>query len=349
MRTRDARLDGFMERVAGRPDTCDVSAAMLQPSTGWSWNWTEPGAPQQYFIASITKLYTTTVILQLVDQGALELSAPVHQLLSEDVLGGLHHQGGEDHSRDITVEHLVRHTSGLPDYFEGKRADGSTLFRDIIDSDRAWTPADVLDWTRGMPAQFTPGAPGKAHYSDSNYQLLGMVVEAVDGRSFSDALHARIIEPLGLTRTFLYSADTHGAFPDIAEMNWGKRPLALRQAMGSFWADGSIVSTAPESVAFLKAMLDGTLFGPELAAQLTAQWNKIFFPLEYGLGLMRFKLSRWISPFPPPVEFVGHSGASGVVCFYAPAHDLYISMAVNQVKSRSLVYRLMSRATAIAT
>jgi CubicO group peptidase (beta-lactamase class C family) len=73
------------------------------------------------------------------------------------------------------------------------------------------------------------------------------------------------------------------------------------------------------------------------------EWRRIFPPLEVGVGIMRFALPLYFSPFRPAPSMVGHSGASGAVLFYVPDLDLYISGTVNQIRKRSLSYNVMVR------
>ncbi len=75
----------------------------------------------QFFIASSTKLYTTALILQFVDQNKLKLDDTLEGLLTATELNGLHVYRGVDYSRQITIENLLSHTSGLPDYFQARR------------------------------------------------------------------------------------------------------------------------------------------------------------------------------------------------------------------------------------
>jgi len=70
------------------------------------------------------------------------------------------------------------------------------------------------------------------------------------------------------------------------------------------------------------------------------QWNKIFFPLEYGYGLMRYKLPRFMSPFTPIPAFIGHSGASGSFLFICPDQDLYMAGTFNQINKPSAPFSL---------
>lgn len=107
--------------------------------------------------------------------------------------------------------------------------------------------------------------------------------------------------------------------------------MDIPKAMSSFGPDGGIVSTVHEGLTFLRAFLDGTLF-PEHYLEEMKQWKGIFFPLQYGHGLMRFKLPRIFSPFKPSPELIGHSGASASFLFHCPDEDLYLADTLNQIK-----------------
>jgi len=106
------------------------------------------------------------------------------------------------------------------------------------------------------------------------------------------------------------------------------RPLRIPLAITSSGPDGGIVSTAKESMIFLRAFYNGQLFPKEYISELTI-WNKIFFPLEYGIGVARFKLPRIFSPFKPIPELIGHSGLSGAFAYYCPEKDLHLTGTVN--------------------
>jgi len=129
----------------------------------------------------------------------------------------------------------------------------------------------------------------------------------------------------------------------VAPMLYGKRKVNIRQAMASVRADGGIVSTADDSIAFLDAFMNGRLFPAEYLRELQGEWRAIFPPLAYGLGMMRFALPRYYTLFTAVPPMVGHSGASGAVLYYVPALDLYIAGSVNQIKQRSLSYNVMTR------
>jgi D-alanyl-D-alanine carboxypeptidase len=338
----EQKLAALIAGYDGRPDTAEVAFALHQPSTGWTWASGDTRAP--YFIASITKLYTTALVMDLVNRGHIGLDVPISTYLPRDVVAGLNVQDGVDHSDEITVRHLLSHTSGIADYFEQKRTDGTTTFGRALATDQGWTFEEAIAIAKHeMRPKFAPGAPGKAYYSDTNYQLLGAIVGSVTGRTFEAALTERIISSLDLLRTYLFSPVTLDRYDQVSPMLVDTTPVRIPRVMASVGADGGIVSTVDESIRFLKAFMTGELFPSRYLADMQREWRRIFFPLQYGLGLMRFALPRVMTGFRPAPALIGHSGASGAVAFYAPQIDLYVTGTVNQVKKRSLVYQLLTR------
>jgi CubicO group peptidase (beta-lactamase class C family) len=123
-------------------------AALRNTPGGWSFEWGSPGAPAQYFIASATKLYVSALIMQLLQEGLLELDTPAASYLPPQVMAGIHVLHGVDASARITVRQLLSHTSGIADYFEQRQRDGSSQFKKALTEDFAWSYDDVLRITR---------------------------------------------------------------------------------------------------------------------------------------------------------------------------------------------------------
>lgn len=121
-------------------------------------------------------------------------------------------------------------------------------------------------------------------YSDSNFQLLGRIIELATGHSLESFFEKRLYDPLNLKSTYMFNGETR--VKDIRYKNNGRH---VPKAMASFRADGGIVSTASEGLIFLKAFFDGYFFPKEYLNE-TKEWNRVMYPIEYGLGDMRFKL-----------------------------------------------------------
>jgi len=289
-----------------------------------------PDSP--YFIASITKMFTASVIMQLVDEGRLDLDAPIQQYLPHLQLDGLHVYKGVDYSQQLKVYQLIHQTSGLADYYE----DG--LINDLKrNRDGAYTLDDVFTMVRDMEASNVP-ASGKSYYSDTNYQLLGAIIESITDCPLAQVFQARIFDLLQLNQTYVFdhAQPRHEPIPIYNESLRLNIPLAL----SSMAPDGAIVSTLSDNLTFLKAYFDGKLFDARHFDRMM-QWNPMFFPMQYGYGLWRFKLPRWMTLFRESPELIGHAGSSGAMAFYAPDKDLYIVGSFNQIDKPSRPFNFM--------
>ena len=336
----ESRLHQILSKYEDRADTNQVQFALACPASNWEWTW--ENRTEKYFIASATKLYIVALIMQLRAAQILDIDRPVITYLPEKYLAGIHVLKGKDSGPLITTRHLLSQTSGIADYFEEKDRTGTNQFEKALEQDFFWDLEDVLRITREeLQPKFYPGASGEAHYSDTNYQLLGALIEQLTGAPLETVIHERIASPLALKDTYLFTKKEVPEYASVSSMLNGKQPIHIPKAMASVRSDGGIVSSAGDGIRFLKAFTGGALFPKAYFLEMQAEWNPIFKPFDYGMGLMRFKLPRIYSPFDPIPPMIGHSGASGTVLFYVPEMDLYLSGTVNQIKKRSLSFRLM--------
>ncbi len=341
-----AKLDRIAARYAAKSKVSAMSFAIEQPARGFSWGYGDVHQP--FFIASITKLYTVAMIMQLRDEMALTLDTRAAELLGEETMRGLNVRDGHDYGPTITVGELLSHTSGLPDYFEQKHPDGTSVLSTMLRADQTWTFEDLLERVKAMPSTFTPSTPGKAQYSDINYDLLGRIIEVATSSDYAHAIRKRVIEPLGL-HDWLFAPRTLDRYDQVASVLYGRTPLHIPKTIVSGPASGAVVSTPADQVRFLRAFIAGELFPAHYLTEMTAHWNSVFSrlePLDYGIGIMRFTTPRWLSPFTTIPEMIGHSGSFGTVLYYTPERDLYISGTVNQMQPRSLPYPLLTRLAA---
>ncbi len=343
-----ADLQAALDRWAGRANADPKTGEVLFSVTRGIFSAEESahyGDPdRQFFIASATKLFVTAILVQLRAEGLLDFDAPFAGYLPDGAAARLHVTRGVDATPRITVRQLMSHTSGLPDYFQDKRRDGSTVYAGMLDADSGWGLDDVIGWTRDeMAPPFAPGTPGKAHYSDTNYQLLGGIIEQQSGMTFGAAVAARIAGPLGLHRTYCFDRTTTDGYAGVAPFRYRGRPLHIPLAMASFGADGGIVSTLRDGQRFIRSFFDGTLIPFDVLRELQQQWRRIFFPLQYATGIMRYQLPALLAPGQPNPPLDGHSGASGAVMYVNQATGTSIVGTVNEVTRRSMPYRIMHR------
>lgn len=338
-----AKLDSSFRRGVGSRLIADSVIRVERGSFEWEASHGALDASAPYFIASATKLYVTAVVLSLRAEGKLDLGDRMIDLLPAGSVEALHVIKGVDRTADVTVGHLLAHTSGLADYFQHRRPNGTVLMDSLLaGDDRGWNLTDVIEAAREIGALFPPGRPGRAHYSDTNFQLLGAIIEQVTGQDLDSAYTDRVYRPLGLTATYRYSDPADRTPLPLRHKNG---PLVIPKAMASFGPDGGIVSTARESMRFVRGFFGGELFPADYLPELY-RWNRIFFPLQSGVGLHRFALPRLMAGRAGPVALFGHSGLSGAFTFWDPRRDVYFAGTVNQVAKPGLSYRLMVRLAA---
>ncbi len=222
-----------------------------------------------YAIASITKLYTTTVIIKLIEDGLLSFDDTIDRFFSKDYLEGLHIYKGKDYTSTITIRQLLSHTTGLPDLSTEKNASGKSYFDEIYEKDRILTFDEALKRTKSLKPHFINGTKGKAFYSDINFDLLGEIAKLITHKELEDIYDQFIIQPLQLTHTFLCKPKS-----SFASIYLNTKPLNRPLTVTSAGASGGIISTAQDTMKFLKAFYTGKLFNESYLSMLY-QWNKL--------------------------------------------------------------------------
>lgn len=290
------------------------------------------------YLASTTKLHTLVLVARLADRGALAFDDRLVEHADPALVAGLHVHRGVDHTATLTLRHLLSQTSGLADYFDGRRRGAPSLWRQLRSTgDRGWTVTDAVAIARRIGPHFAPGTPGRARYSDTNYQLLGHVIERVTATSYADAVRTEIAGPLALTDTRVQTVD---AAPPPVPLRLRGRPLHIPRAMASTGADGGVISTADDLATFLRALVERRLT-PRPLLDPGQPFERIFTPLRYGLGIMRFAVPRWLAPGRRPPVLVGHSGISGAFAFHAPDRGVLLTGTVNELARPSRPFRMM--------
>jgi D-alanyl-D-alanine carboxypeptidase len=352
-----ARLQQAVERLADRRRLAHavVGVATLDGSFRWEGaagtadaSGTPMTADHPWFVASVTKLYIATVVLQLHERGMVDLDEPMLTYLGERARG-LHRIGGVDHTPSVTVRHLLGHTSGLPDYLEDRPKGGESWYRSISrGEDRAWTLDEAIARARDeLTPRFAPrdlsGEKVRARYSDTGFQLLIGVVEAATGSRFEQVLIDQILRPLDLTHTWLPGRSEPIEPVELEPaMLWSKAgPLSLP---GVVTSSNDLISTASDTLRFIAALVQGQVFErPDTGAMMQERWNPIFYPMRYGLGMMRYRIGRLFVPGPRAATFVGHSGATGSWLFHCPEFDLVTTGTVDHTSARSTPFRFFPR------
>lgn len=258
-------------------------------------NNTPMSADDTFIIASATKSFVGTVVLQLVGEGKLSLDSRLSEF-----------QPNFPNGDNITVEQLLNMTSGIYDYSTDPKVNAELA----ADPAKVWPHEELVAVAAAGAPYFAPGQGW--HYSNSNTVLLGLIVEQVTGTPLQGQIASRITMPLGLTHTLLPadaaqnnpSAVGYNVDPDTGQFDVGPNldPSYL-------WAAGAMISNLADLKVWAEALGTGALITPELQAKRT-QFRTItldgvpaFYSAMdpgYGLAMERYQLQ--------PNEFIGHSG-----------------------------------------
>lgn len=268
--------------------------------------------------------------MSLIEERKLNLADKAAAYLPADCMEGLHVCKGRDCSQEITIRHLISNTSGLPDYFfykENGRCASDTLLKG---HDDVWGFEKTIHYVKQMKPRFAPGQ--KVEYSDTNYQLLGRIIETVTGQDIGGVFEKYIVNKLGLRNTYLYG-DTADTRP--IPFYHGSRRLWLPKYMASIGPEGGIVSTAGNVAAFTKAFFGGKLFDKGKIEEMK-QWRMLMPPpglFYFGIGMEKQPTPWILSPRKPIKEILGFWGQTSAYTWYNPETGLYFSGTANQTNA----------------
>ncbi|KAF8858979.1 beta-lactamase/transpeptidase-like protein [Acephala macrosclerotiorum] len=267
-------------------------------------------------IGSITKVFVSVVILQLVDEKFLKISDIVSQYLDENVIRGI------ENADTATIGSLLSHTGGVESWEDDPKWIVEGRGKEL-DPDRIWGKTDTLEYIR-RPSSLTRG---KFSYANTNFTLLGLIIERITGRSAESVIRRRILEHLGLKDTYLEGFDemskeklekvphryhwateafrsAAGICPNFSDVEWKQQSLidATSSNLSVEWVAGGMITSPSDLLKFAISLRDGKLLSPSSMAALK-DWQPATAEREVGNGLMRFH-----SPFGYGT-WLGHNGS----------------------------------------
>ncbi|PKO16276.1 MAG: hypothetical protein CVU39_07895 [Chloroflexi bacterium HGW-Chloroflexi-10] len=279
---------------------------------------------QPFHVASVGKLFTATLIGRLVDEGKIQLNDPIHVYLDGAMLENLFVVEGVDYKDQVTIQHLLSHTSGVADYFA---LEDNGLMESLYQSpDTFFTPQALVQFTREHQSAFF--APGHGyHYSDTGYILLGLIIESVSGKPFHENLHQVIFDPLEMKDTYLlfYSEPANGKRP-IAEAWVNGHEISQLQSVSIDWAGGGVVSTVDDLALYIRALYQNKIITQETLQSLHKFDYEFMSGIAYGNGFMQMQFEKFFPALGFLPRMTGHMGVLGTQLFYDQSTDmLYVS------------------------
>lgn len=325
-----ARLQARLDAIRVKYRLPGVSATIIWPD-GRSWTgvsgWADVGhhvkvvSGTAFSIGSVSKTFMATLVMQLVQEHKLSLDDTVRHWLPTARV-----------STKVTIRELLDHTSGLFDFFENSRIDPALLAHPA----QVWSAALALSY---MKAPYC--APGTCWaYSNSNYVLLGQVVEAATGNTPTQELRERFFDPLGLGRTFVQGVEPRRgtvatAYKLIGSVA-GRRRISLADGTGispftsvvtAAGTAGDIASSSLDLATWARALYGGKILEPQSLAQMldTSVSKRLHAPTPYGFAVSKLTLGGRLT--------YGHNGrlvGSRASIRYLPASGFTVAVVTNQ-------------------
>ncbi len=256
----------------------DSDGGIAQAALGSDADGRAPTASDPFRVGSITKVFTAVTVLTFVDDGVIDLDDPaVDHVTRFEVPAG------------VTVRDLLRHRSGIYNV-----TDLPGHFDQVMEiPGRVWTPEERLDLIADRGPRFEPGS--RFGYSNTNYLVLGVLIEEATGLGYHEVVRARILDPIGMRSTYLDGFEDGPAPFDpydgnVFGVNGSSDYTSIATAA---WAAGGMVSSAPDLHRLFSALYDGSILSEGSLAEMTAGD-------QYGLGV---ELSGWAD------GLLGHGGA----------------------------------------
>lgn len=305
------------------------AAGVADPAAG------TPMTPEHpLLVASNTKTFISVSVLRLWEDGRLELDDPISAHLSEEHLEILKRDGYQ--TDEITVRHLLTHTSGLFDYAD------SEAYEERIESDpmHRWTRTEQLqgavDW--GDPY----GAPGEVYrYCDTGYILLGEIIERITGQSMPDAVRELVgYERLGLGSTWFETLEPRPeGVPELAHQYEHDMDSYHMDPSVDLYGGGGLAATVGDLARFMRGVFSGGVFAhPETTATMRTTvavtrggpdaYGDAQIPGAYRMGVVVDEVDG--------LECYRHGGWWGTTAAYLPELDVALACAVNRRQERAV-------------
>lgn len=289
-------------------------------------------------IASGTKPITAVAILKLYDQGLIDINDKISRYI--DLNSGMWHKSIPAWAEQVTVHHLLTHSSGLQEYFMQLDINPNLSLYEINKS--------ILNFVAEKDLKFIPGT--EYDYTNTNYIILGLIIEKVSGKSLAEFFYTEIFKPLGMNSSYLpehreYVAMKFGEKKDIYPRRYcvtlrnNKRPILEELPNNIYfvpYADGGVVSNTRDVIRFYHALHKGNIFSQKTYNLMLGQYfqvpnDKLKTYVGYGV---------YISELPSGDKMIHHSGRSqGSVSEsgYIPDQKLYFAIIGNTSPKESQI------------
>ncbi len=291
---------------------------------------------EQFKTASSTKLFISTIILQLIEEGKLDLKDKASKYL-ENIefleFDNFHIYNKTKFANNITIQQLLSHRTGLADIFIDKEEAFFNLL--LQNPNKQYTPKSIVElyykYNLNKSAHFEPNMGW--YYSDMNFVLIGLIIEQIEQTSLAESIRKRILDPLEMKATYFEYYEKPVQRKDMINQYVGK--LDFSKINTSFdWSGGGLVSTNNDLIIFIKSLFDLKLINRQsLDKMIDVQFSKEN-ENRYGLGIYETIYNG--------NTYFGHYGFYGTYIGYCPETKTAISYSISQAITDFNTYDLIS-------
>ncbi len=291
---------------------------------------------QPVHLASVGKLFTATLISILCERGKLNFNDKIGKFLDSELMNGLHVYKGKEYSEQITIRNLLMQTSGLYDVFYD-------LFEEMSkNSSFIPTTREAILW--GKENLKPVAVPGKKHYyADTNYYLLGLIIESITKKEFYKVVHELIFEPLNMNNSYMYGFSKPESKYPLADLFLdGINFKSVKGIHEIDYAGGSVCAPLEEYLMFFRNLVEGRIIEKETLKQMISDDIYMGFPTV----VFRYGYSIWkpiTIPLLMPKKYYcfGCVGVTGAFMFYHPDTESYIIGTFNDSSYRAKSLQFM--------
>lgn len=346
-----ARLQSLLDGLVNEQGNVQ-NAVLLVEGPGFKWKGASGMAfpdsglrmlpDDQFNIDSMAKMMTATIVIKLVEDEKLGLDDKIGEYLPDSLMEGLHVYEGRSYGEEITVRHLLGHTSGIPDDWASEK-----FFEQIMaDLQKRWKPEETVEFVKqNCESLFPPGEGWR--YSDTGYNLLGLIVERVTGKELHEVYRYLLLDPLCMNHTYRPSHEM--AHPNIPGRGPSQRYLddfectSLPAVMTADWAGGGMISTTEDLNRFMRVFIRDEIFEDPETREKMFKWVKSGPFHGYGFGISRVQFDESENPEHAGLgEIWGHAGSSYCFMFYWPREDVTMIGTLNQINCEIDRYGLLA-------
>lgn len=272
-------------------------------------------------MGSTIKIFTATVAMILYDEGKINLDEKISHYLKGNYINKI------KNADKATIRQLLQHSSGIYNYIQNPKFQTASM----NDLKKEWNAGDLLPYAYNQDAYFAPGAD--VRYSNTNYILLGLLIEQIENKPLHQVFDQRIFNPLGMTKSLFASKNPvpNNIVRGYIDMysNYKITESTYYSGWDYYTADGGLISNPYDMSLFFRKLMNGEVIRTELLNEMLAwktpnEQDTEFFPIQYGLGIFKMSTSKG--------DVYYHSGdAIGYYAnmMYIPATKSVIVYAVN--------------------